>query len=190
MQGATLLDVLAEVRRGRVVYLCLTPDQRRGLRDRDGQLALNVLRHLLGARADRRDPERFPLTEAAFQAVARRLGREVGQKRARRLIGRLRAAGVIADSGQYRQPYRQSAARSGFKVALYRLSRYAQAMRRSRRRQPKRPVGTPGSVKRRFALRWWQHPLFGDLCGLPPPDIPNARAHAMRSLDEVFQSPR
>ena len=67
MHGASLLDVLADVRRGRVAYLYLTPEQKRRLRDQDGQLALDVLRHLLGARADRRDPERFPLTEGAFQ---------------------------------------------------------------------------------------------------------------------------
>jgi hypothetical protein len=187
----SLLDVLAEVRRGRVVHLCLEPEQKRRLRDRDGQLALDVRRHLLGARADRRDPERFPLTEGAFQAVAHKLGHAVGQKRARALISRLHEAGVIAGAGQYRQPYRQSGVRSGFKVALYRLGRRAQALRRSsRRRQAKRPVGIAASVKPRFALRWWQHPLFGDVCGLPPPEIPRWRARAMRSLDEVFESPR
>lgn len=190
MHGASLLDVLADVRRGRVAYLYLTPEQKRRLRDQDGQLALDVLRHLLGARADRRDPERFPLTEGAFQAVARKLGHTVGQKRARTLIRRLRAAGVIAGSGQYRQPYRNAATRSGFKVSLYRLGRLAKALRRSRRRQAKRPVGTAAPVKPTFAPRWWQHPLFGDVNGLPPPEIPKARAHAMRSLDELFQSPR
>jgi len=172
---ASLSDVLAAVRRGRVAYLCLTREQKRALRDRDGQLALDVLRHLLGARADRRDPERFPLTEGAFQAVAHRLGLGVGQKRARGLIRRLSAAAVIVSSGQYRQPYRNAATRSDFKVPLYRLSRRAQALRRSRRRQAKRPVGTAAPVKARFVLRWWQHPLFGDVCGLPPPEIPRRR---------------
>ena len=172
-----LLDVLAAVRRGQVTYLCLTPEQKRGLRDRDGQLALDVLRHLLGARADRRDPERFPLNEGAFQAVARKLGHNVGQKRSRLLIGRLRSLGVIASSGQYRQPYRNSGLRSGFKVSLYRLGRHARVLPRSRRRQAKRPVGNAGSVKARSSARWWQHPLFGDICGLPPPEIPRgARA--------------
>jgi hypothetical protein len=190
MHGASLLDVLADVRRGRVAYLCLTPEQKRRLRDQDGQLALDVLRHLLGARADRRDPERFPLTEGAFQAVARKLDLAVGQKRSRLLIRRLGAAGVVVGSGQDRQPYRQSDTRSGFKVSLYRLGRLAKALRRSRRRQAKRPVGSAASVKPRSALRWWQHPLFGDACGLPPPEIPRGRARAMRSLDELFQSPR
>lgn len=42
--------VLARVVRGRVAYLVLSPEQKRALRDRDGQRALDVLRHLLGAR--------------------------------------------------------------------------------------------------------------------------------------------
>ena len=171
--------------RGKPVVLYFYPED-----DRNGQVALDVLRHLLGARADRRDPERFPLTEGAFQAVAHKLGHAVGQKRARALISRLRAAGVIASAGQHRQPYRQNGARSGFKVTLYRLGRRAQALRRSRLRQAKRPVGSAASVKSRSARRWWQHSLFGDVCGLPPPEIPKARARTMRSLDEVFQSPR
>jgi len=186
----TFEAVLGRVMRGRVVYLCLTPEQKRRLRDRDGQLALDVVRHLLGARAERRDPERFPLTEGAFQAVARRLGHEIGQKRARAMIRRLQATGAIASSGQYRQPYRNAAIRSGFRVPLYRLGRRAQTLRRSRRRQAKRPVGTATAVKARSAVRWWQHPLFGDVCGLPPPEIPKPRLRHMTSLDEVFRSPR
>jgi len=160
MNGPSLLDVLAEVPHGRVVYFCLTTKQKQQLRDSKGQRALDVLGHLLGARADRCDPERFPLTEGAFQAVARKLGLAVGQKRSRLLLHRLLTAGVIVSSGQYRQPYRNAVSRSGFKVALYRLGRRANALRRSRRRQAKRPVGSAGSVKPRFALRWWQHPLF------------------------------
>ena len=67
-----LEDVLANVCRGRVAYLVLTRKQKRALHDPDGRIALDVLRHLLGARP--MVPERFPLTEQAFQAVARRLG--------------------------------------------------------------------------------------------------------------------
>jgi hypothetical protein len=77
-----LQDVLANVCRGRVVYICLTREQKRELRDSEGRIALDVLRHLLGARP--MTPERFPLTEQAFQAVARRLGYVVGQKRCKR----------------------------------------------------------------------------------------------------------
>jgi hypothetical protein len=46
----------------------------------------DVLRHLLGARP--KVPARFPLTEQAFQAIARRLGYVVGQKRCRRMVTR------------------------------------------------------------------------------------------------------
>jgi len=62
--------VLANVRR--VAYVCLAPEQKRALRNPRGQIALDVLRRLLGARP--LTPERFPLTEQAFQAVALRLG--------------------------------------------------------------------------------------------------------------------
>jgi hypothetical protein len=56
----TLEAVLAAFRPGRVVGLDLTREQKRELRDADGQIALDVLRHLLGARAAVGAPERFP----------------------------------------------------------------------------------------------------------------------------------
>ena len=174
----TLEHVLANVVRGRVAYLVLSPEQQRALRDRDGKRALDVLRHLLGAREAIDAPERFPLTEQAFQGVARRLGHELGQKRCRRLIARLRSAGVIAGSGCYRQAYRRSAVRSGLKVALHRLAR------RLRPATRKRPVGKRLPVKRPRRPRWWEHPLFGDLLQRPPPELPRAIAVRMRSLDE------
>ena len=164
-----LQDVLANVRRGRVVYLALTRAQKRALRDPEGQIALDVLRHLLGARP--MTPERFPLTEQAFQTIARRLGYVVGQKRSRQMVQRLLATGVIGLCGQYRQPYRNSAARSGFRVRLYKLGRRLRGPRLAKR---KRPVGKHTPVKRDPRARWWQHPLFGDLLGLPPPEIPPA----------------
>jgi hypothetical protein len=46
----TLEAVLANVQQGRVAYLMLTQEQKRALRDPEGQIAVNVLRHLLGAR--------------------------------------------------------------------------------------------------------------------------------------------
>jgi hypothetical protein len=116
LRRPTLEQVLANVRRGQVAYLVLTDEQKRGLREPTGRVALDVLRHLLGARPA--NPGRFPLTEQAFQAVACKLGYRVGQKRSRGMIRRLLEAGVIAGAGQYRQPYRNSAARSGFCVAL------------------------------------------------------------------------
>jgi hypothetical protein len=117
----TLEVVLANVRRGQVAYVWLTKEQKKALRDTEGKIALDVLRHLLGARP--MVPERFPLTERACQAIARRLGYVIGQKRCRRMVARLLETGVIGRAGQYRQPYRNSAARSGFCVALYKLGR-------------------------------------------------------------------
>jgi hypothetical protein len=180
-----VVDVLADVRRGRVAYVCLTREQKRALRDPEGQIALDVLRHLLGARP--MNPERFPLVEHAFQAIARRLGYVVGQKRCRRMVKRLLAAGVVEGRGHYRQPYRNSPVRSGFRVALYGLGRRPRAPRLGKQ---KRPVGRQAPVKSNLRVRWWQHPLFGDLLGLPPPDIPRAAVRRMKSLDEGFQSPR
>jgi hypothetical protein len=177
-----LESVLANVRGGRVVYLSLTAEEKRLLRDPDGRTALDVLRHLLGARPML--AERFPLTEHAFQAVARRLGYVIGQKRSRRMIGRLTEVGVIERAGQYRQPYRNSAVRSGYRVVLYKLGRRLRSVRPVRR---KRPVGKRGTVKPNSGVRWWQHPLFGDLLGLPPPHLPRRTVRRMRSLDEVFQ---
>jgi hypothetical protein len=46
----TLEAMLANVQRGRLAYLVLTQEQKRALRDPEGQIALDVLRHLLGAR--------------------------------------------------------------------------------------------------------------------------------------------
>jgi hypothetical protein len=178
-----LLNVLAGVRRGRVAYLCLTPTQVRELRDPDGRIALDVLRHLLGARP--MTPERFPLTEEALQGVARRLGYVVGQKRCRRMVKRLLASDVIARCGQYRQPFRNPAVRSGFCVGLYKLG---QRLRAPRLAERKHPVGISTAVKTDFRPRWWQHPLFGDILGLPPPDIPARARRRMKSLDELFQS--
>ena len=64
-------DVLANVVRGRVVYLDLRHDQKHQLRDPDGQLALLILRHMLGARdATGTDRNNLPNTMLAFQAVA------------------------------------------------------------------------------------------------------------------------
>jgi hypothetical protein len=182
---ARLEQVLAGIRRGRVAYIVLTREQKRALRDPEGKIALDVLRHLLGARP--MIPERFPLTEQAYQTVAHKLGYVVGQKRCRCMVERLLASSVIGHAGQYRQPYRNSTVRSGFCVPLYRLGRRLRVLRLAKQ---KRPVGKRTPVKSDFRPRWWQHPLFGDFLGLPPPEIPPPRARRMHSLDEVFQSPR
>ncbi|HEY3206550.1 MAG TPA: hypothetical protein VGJ58_06325 [Gaiellaceae bacterium] len=183
--SVTLEAVLAQVVRGRVAYLVLSPEQKAALRDRDGQTALDVLRHLLGARDAVRAPERFPLTEQAFQAIALRLGYVLGQKRCRALIRRLRTHRIVNGAGSYRQPYRNTPAPSGFRVALHRLARRACGFAKR-----KRPVGSRKRVKDSDRVPWWQHELFGDLLGRPPPEITPARAARMRSLDELFLSPR
>jgi hypothetical protein len=112
-----LEQVLANVVLGRGQRLRLSEKQRRELGDRDGRIALQVLRALVRARQfNDRSPKPFPLTEDAFQAIARRLGHQVGDKRARAIIKRCVALGVLENAGSYRQSYKRSGARSGFRV--------------------------------------------------------------------------
>jgi len=122
-------------------------------------------------------PEAFPLTEDAFQAVARRLGLSIGDKRTRAIIKRCVALGVPESSGSYRQHYRRSGARSGFRVRLFRLGTTASA-------KSKASVGKRRTVKRSRPVRWWAHPLFGDPNGRPPPHLGLEAARRMRSIDE------
>lgn len=99
-----LETMLAAVVPGRVGPLVLSGEQKQALRDKDGKIALDVLRHTLGARAAIGAPERFSLTERAFQAVARKLGYNVAQKRAgaENLIQGAHAPGsALGDSGRW-----------------------------------------------------------------------------------------
>ena len=175
-----LHDVLACVVRGRVVYLTLSGEQKRALRDRDARIALDVVRHLLAARAasvEHMPPDKLPVSMFAFQAVARKLGHEIGQKRSYRLIRRLVETEVLLPSGSYRQAYRRLVP-SGFRVTLWRIgvccaSLFQQAYcRQARARQG------------RVGKRWWQHELFGDASGRPPPGLRQRDAARMLSLDE------
>lgn len=176
-----LAAVLAAIQPGNTVLISLTPQQKRALADQEGQLALTVVRHLLGARTASAQTDhardRFPLTEATFQAVARKLGHKVGIKRSRALIRRMNVSGVLERSGSYRQPYRTLGV-SGYRVALFKLVAPVAPLRR------KRPVGRDNRVKAKPRFRWWEHPLFGDASGRPPPGLTHARAARMRSLDE------
>jgi hypothetical protein len=176
-----LEQVLANVVPGRDQRLRLSEKQRRELGDRDGRIALQVLRALLRARKttrSRRVTEAFPLTEDAFQAIARRLGHQIGDKRARAIITRCIAFGVIESAGSYRQRYRRSGARSGFLVPLFRLGTSASAKRQA-------SVGKRRTVKRSRPARWWAHPLFGEPNGRPPPHLEPRDARRMFSIDEL-----
>jgi hypothetical protein len=178
-----LRDVLAALAPGRVTRLELSAEQKRALRDRDGQLALDVVRHLLGARAvsvPAGNGSSFPLTEATFQAIARRLGRPVGIKRSRALVRRLLAAGVLESAGSYRQHYYNRAGAGGFRVGLYRL--VGGVLRAALRR--KRLSAGFGTSSPSARVRWWEHPLFGDYEGRPPPQWTRRRCQKTASLDE------
>ena len=184
-----LADVLSSVQAARTLPLSLSPNQKSAFRDCDGRLALSVLRHLLGARAISVRPstprDLFPLTEATFQAIARRLGCRVGIKRSRQLLRRLTAAGVIAPSGSYRQPYRNGPGSTGFRVTLYQLRVVVRVSSAPSSR--KRAVGSGGRVKRNPHLRWWHHELFGTPDGRPPPEL-TPRQRRLRSADERCQT--
>lgn len=163
--------VLEVVRPGQVVRLTLTSAQVTVFRDADGRVFLDVLRHLLGARAFLAGPtavDVFPLTEGMFQAVAAARGHVVGIKRIRGLIRRAEASGVIERRASYRQPYRRGGGGGAYRVPLYGLG--------ARPAKSKRPVGRRPQVKRDVKPPFWEHPLFGDLHGLPPP------GHGVRAL--------
>jgi hypothetical protein len=190
-----LAAVLAAVTPGRTARLNLTELQKRSLGDSDGQLALDVLRHLLGARAaaagETAPPIAFPLTEATFQAIARRRGRAVGIKRIRALLRRLVVVGVIEPTGSYRQAYRNSAGSSGYRVVLYTTGPgvlkaiVGTLAGRSARLRFQRPVGNVRAVKAYKRRRWWQHELFGTLDGRPPPGLTAKQRQRLHSADEL-----
>ncbi len=179
--------VLAAIQPGHSIPLPLTREQKQGFRDRDGKIALDVVRHLLAARSTAVQPstprESFPLVEEVFAAIARKLtgSDRFGIKRSRHLIRRLRAAGIIEDAGSYRQHYTRRGV-SGFRVKLYKLGVEIRALTAPLRR--KRAVGSRGRVKGGQRVRWWKHPLFGDLLGRPPPHLTKRQRRKMRSLDE------
>ena len=182
-QRPNLADVLAAVRLGNVIRLSLSDEQKREFRDTDGQIALTVVRHLDAARraavTTGHPPDSFPLTEAVFQAVALKLDHRVGIKRIRKLLRRLISQEVLTPAGSYRQVYRNGEGNSGYRVRLYTLTVAVLAAR------SKRAVGKRGAVKRSPTRRWWQHPLFGEPDGKPPPQLGRRRANRMRSLDEL-----
>jgi hypothetical protein len=104
----------------------------------------------------------------------------VGIKRSGALRLRLVVAGMIRDGGSYRQPYRNRAGGSGFRVRLYRLG---VALRRSALGRKRLSAGF-GTSSPRVRVRWWKHPLFGDYEGRPPLQWTKGRCQKTASLDE------
>ena len=95
-------DVLAAIAPGRDVRVRLSPEQAAALRDREGQLALRLVRAVVAVRtasvAPLTAPDEFPIVEHFVQAAAAALGVQIGQKRARRLAARLVQARVLSVS--------------------------------------------------------------------------------------------
>ncbi len=182
----TLEGVLAEVRLGRVVRLSLSSEQKAELRDRDGQLALHLLRHGLAARAAVA-PEGatdFPLTDAFIAALARGLGQNApGIKRARRLRHRLIDAGVIQSVGSYRPNYAARAGSGTYRVSLFRLAMRVSGYVERHTGGASHHTASIGS--RRFVKGWtpppwWEHDLFGTPDKRPPPEMRGSSRHAKR----------
>jgi hypothetical protein len=184
-----LYSVLAEVLPGRIVRLSLTDCQKRSLRDPDGRLALDVVRHLLGARrvsvAPSKPKNGFPLTGETFRSVAAKLGRRLTLKRCYLLINRLKKAGVIVSVGSYRQKY-DTREVSGFRVILY----WAATAAGASRPKSKASVGRRKRVKRKLEPRWWEHSLFGCPDSRPPPPLDWCSAIELTSLDERLSESR
>ena len=116
------------MRRGRVAYLALTPAQKRALRDPEGQD--RARRAPPPARSSTDDPETLP---AGPRRLSRRSRAGSDTSSVRSVVGAwcggCAKTGVVGLRGQYRQPYRNSAVRSGFCVRLYRLGRRLRASR-------------------------------------------------------------
>ena len=179
-QQISLEDVLAQIRPGRVWHLNLSKEERSRLADRDAQIALAVIEHLLEARrklVQGRPWEPFPLTGETFRRVALRLGERVGQKRSLQLIRRLRDAGVLVPASAYLGGSRIG---PGYKVTLYlAVDRAAApvgvgASSKGRRPTKQASVGNDHPVKsrtRRHLASCWGHQLFGTHDGRPPPGI-------------------
>jgi hypothetical protein len=164
------------------------------LRDDEGQLALHVLRHQLGARVFLQGrataiDEPFPLTARAIQRVGRRLGNQIPDKQARRLRGRLITSGALVQVASYRQAFSPQYP-TGWRVQLYRLARIASTKQVTTGQRPsKASVGTRPAVKRPERLpRWWEGP-FGEPDGKPPPWLSRKQRRRWRSQDEML-SPR
>ena len=111
--------MLAAILPGRVERLALTQQQKRLLRDPEGQLALHILRHVLGARSFLGLANRFPLVGEFFQKAARKCGEEIGVHRCYHLIRRLRETQVIHGGGSYCRPFDRHTVNGGYRPRLY-----------------------------------------------------------------------
>ncbi len=123
-----------------------------------------------------------------IQAVALILGHRIGEKRAYSLRRRLLAAEIIQEAGSYRPDYTNRAGAGTHRVTLYRLAvgvvAYVCESVLCASHKVVASVGSGGVVKSKLVLPWWQHVLFGDPDGLPPPQLTRRQLKKMRSADE------
>ena len=190
-RAPTLEGLLPLVARpGRHVRLNLTELQRRALAaDRDGNLALYLLRTQLRARdaatRPKLPPFSFPFTKNAIVAIGQALGLQIGEKRAYRMIRLLVATGVLVRNHSYR---RRSRYTGDDRVPLFRLGVRITGLRSALSRKPtggrSGAVKPPDATRRRQETRTcWEHGLFGMPDGKPPPGLTKRQLRRMRSAD-------
>jgi hypothetical protein len=180
----TELGVLVHVRKGNTARVACPQEHRRAFLDRDGRLALEGLRHALGARpAETR--ALFPFTAGFLQAVLRRLGHNVGLKRCYEMVHRLADAEAISPEASYREAYRDRPGGGTHLVVLW-TAPTLQARVVAPGKNPL-SVGTDRAVKRESApWAWCRYGLFADYEGLPPPHLPPPQAKRLRRWQEKW----
>lgn len=162
--------VLDHIVKGRVAYLKLTKQQRDQLHERrDGRLAYDVLRHMLGAREAAVQPDKltpdFPYAPTAVQKIAALLGYgHIGLKRCYQMRRDLLDTSVIEETGSYRTRYSTSHP-SGWRRPLHRVLLAFAPLRQQRL------VGRRPRVKRGKLRVCWLHALFGTEDGRAPPEM-------------------
>lgn len=179
-----LADLRRAVAPGRVVRLYLTREQKRALRDREGQIALDGYRHYLGARAALGWPtDRFPMVEEALQTVLAHCGRgHFDRKPIRAQIRRLVAEGVTKRSGGVRQDDHNGPGDGTHIVPWFSHRKAPEEKRRTR--SPATWAFSVGERLKPTPPTTWAHPLFGDQSGRAPPGLP-PRDTPYQSLDEI-----
>lgn len=185
-----LEDVLREVRRGRVVRLDLDhlPPEDRRTRDFTG--AVRLLAHLLGARVvaaggaseGESALARFPVTTEALYRTSIRLGKKVPRDTCRRYRRLLIDRGVIVYRGQYKQRFNRYSPNAPYIVRLY-ATKMLVHCRPGKLNFPSAGRTKSSAARSRKRARWWEHTLFGDYEGLPPPGWTRRDRRHMNRLD-------
>jgi hypothetical protein len=185
----SLDEVLAHVRPGCVVRLDLSRIDEAQARTIDFRSAVHLLRHLLGARhaADGVYPvDWLPVTAPALQKTSMKLGLKVARDTCRHYWRLLISSGVLVRSGQYSQRLNVYSPDAPHVVKLYRV-KIRGAVRPAKLNFP--PAVLDPSNRNRAVRKpcWWEHKLFGNPYGLPPPGISKRERNSRKRLDGISE---